>query len=203
MKSALRNFPLKSASDNTEGPNRDLEVDVKRLTKIAMAAGLLALAAAGPAMAHGHCGGEGPGGGFRFGHLPPPLMMTLRAANLTSAQKDQVHKILDSSRAQSKPVFEKLHAIHEQVADKLLSSGKVTMADLAPLMKQEAQLHDQLHQQMMETALKVRAVLTPDQLKKVADVNAKLKEIHKEIQSLMGPPPSDQPSVPPPAGSKP
>jgi Spy/CpxP family protein refolding chaperone len=169
-----------------------------------MAAGILALAAAGPAMAHGHCGG-GPGGpeaGFHGGALPPPLMMTLRAANLTSAQKEQVHKILESSRSEAKPLFHRLHSLHEQIADKLLSTGQVSMTDLAPLQKQESQIREQLGQQMMATALKVRGVLTPAQLTKVAQVNAKLKEIHKQIEALMGPSSSDS-SGPPPMGSMP
>jgi periplasmic protein CpxP/Spy len=164
-----------------------------------MAAGIFALAAAGPAMAHGHCGG---GPGMHGGMMPPPLMMTLRAANLTSAQKDQVKKILDASHAQVKPLFDKLHALHEQTATKLLSPGKLSMADLAPLQKEQAELRGQIDHQMMETALKVRAVLTPEQLKKVSDVNAKLKAIHKQIEALMGPPPSDPP-LPPPAGQMP
>jgi protein CpxP len=172
---------------------------VKRLTQIAMAAGILALAAAGPAMAHGHCG---RGHGFRGGAMPPPLMMTLRAANLTTAQKDQVHKILEASHAQAKPLFKKLHSIHEQIADKLLSTGKVTISDLAPLQKEQSDVRAQLDQQMMETALKVRGVLTPEQLKKVADVNVKLKAIHKQIEALMGPPPSESP-LPPSAGQMP
>jgi protein CpxP len=158
-----------------------------------MAAGIFALAAAGPAMAHGHCGG---GHGMQGGPMPPPFMMTLRAANLTSAQQEQVHKILDASHAQVKPLFKKMHSIHEQIADKLLSAGKVSMSDLAPLQKEQSELRGQIDRQMMETALKVRGVLTPEQLKKVADVNVKLKAIHKQIEALMGPPPSDPPFPP-------
>jgi protein CpxP len=172
---------------------------VKRLTQILMAAGIFALAAAGPAMAHGHCGGEHH---MRGAPMPPPFMMTLRAANLTNAQKDRVHQILDASHAQVKPLFKKMHSIHEQIADKLLSAGKLSMSDLAPLQKEQSELRGQIDQQMMETALKVRAVLTPEQLKKVADVNAKLKAIHKQIEALMGPPPSDPP-LPPPADQMP
>jgi protein CpxP len=172
---------------------------VKRLTQIAMAAGIFALAAAGPAMAHGHCG---RGHRMHGGPMPPPLMMTLRAANLTAPQKEQVHKILEASHAQAKPLFKKLHSIHEQIADKLLSEGKVSMSDLAPLQKEQTELRAQLDQQMMETALKVRAVLTPEQLKKMAEVSAKLKAIHKQIEALMGPPPAD-PSLPSPADQMP
>jgi periplasmic protein CpxP/Spy len=95
-----------------------------------------------------------------------------------------------------------MHSIHEQLAAKLLSPGKLSMADLAPIQKEQAQLRAQIEQQMMETALKVRAILTPEQLKKVADVNAKLKAIHKQIETLMGPPPSDPP-LPPPADQMP
>lgn len=179
---------------------------MKRLTQIAMATGIFALAAAGPAMAHGRCGhGFGHGGPMMMMHgglMPPPLMMTLRAANLTPAQKEQVHKILEENRAQIRPLFKKLHSIHRQIAEKLLSSGKLTMKDLEPLQKEQTQIHEQLGQNMMETALKVRGVLTPAQLKKVAEVDAKLRAIHKQIEALMGPPPSDSP-LPSPAGQAP
>ncbi len=175
---------------------------MKRLTQIAMAAGILALAAAGPAMAHGSCGGGHGMHGMHGRPMPPPFMMTLRAANLTTAQKEQVHKILEASHAQVKPLMKKLHSLHEEFAAKLLSPGKLSMSDVAPLQKQQTELRGQIDQQMAETALKVRDVLTPEQLKKVADVNAKLKAIHKQIEALMGPPPSDPP-LPPPADQMP
>ena len=48
----------------------------------------------------------GPPGGMMGGPppVPPPLMMALRAANLTDDQKKQVHTIMDSNRTTIAPL---------------------------------------------------------------------------------------------------
>jgi Spy/CpxP family protein refolding chaperone len=144
-------------------------------------------------------GGPGPmmmGGGpppgdavfVRSGPLPPPLMMVLRAAGLSDAQKKQVHEIMESSRKTVMPLMQQMHSIREQIADKLVSSGSVTTADMAPLLTQQSQIQQQLDSNMVSTAIQIRGVLTSDQLAKVAAANTKLKQIHSEIESILGPP---------------
>ena len=58
------------------------------------------------------------------------MMMMLRALNLTDQQKAKVHGIFDEHRASFKSLVEQMHAAREQLAEKLLSSGPVSEADL-------------------------------------------------------------------------
>ncbi len=126
--------------------------------------------------------------------VPPPLMMALRAANLTADQKKQVHDIVDASMTSSKSQMEQMHSIRDQIADKLLSSGTVSASDLAPLLAQQSTLQQQLDSQMVATAIQIRGVLTSDQLSKVAAAHEKLKQIHSQIDAILGPP--DAPPAP-------
>ncbi|HTW89829.1 MAG TPA: hypothetical protein VMD75_17670 [Candidatus Binataceae bacterium] len=123
----------------------------------------------------------GPGGG-------PPFLMLLRTAKLTSDQKTQVGKILQADHVELRSNFEQLHSIHEKIADKLLSTGQVSASDVAPMMRQAAQLQQQIDTRQLQTALKIRALLTPAQLSKVAQTHQQLKALFQQIQSIMGPP---------------
>jgi Spy/CpxP family protein refolding chaperone len=127
--------------------------------------------------------------------VPPPLMMALRGAALTPTQQKQIHDIMDSSRTSSEPQMQQLHSIRDQIADKLLSSGSVSASDLAPLLAQQTAIQQQLDNQMISTAIQIRGVLTPDQLNRVASVHEKLKAIHTQIDSILGPLP-DAPPLP-------
>jgi periplasmic protein CpxP/Spy len=136
---------------------------------------------------HGHMGHMG------FMHEGgSPFMMLLRSANLTSAQKSQVHDILHSERQQMKSVYQQMHAIHEQIAEKLLSSGSVTPAQLAPLEQKMSKYQQEIDQSMVDTALSIRGVLTADQISRLAQVHEQLKSLHSQIQSLMGSDQEDQ-----------
>ena len=132
----------------------------------------------------GH-GGQGSmhagmhGDGSRF-------LMLLKSANLTAAQESQVHLILNTNRAQMRSLHQQLMSLHEQISDKLLGSGSVSAADLKPLVDKASHLEATLNQSMTDTALSIRNVLTPAQIGKLAEVHAKLNNIHKQIQGIMG-----------------
>jgi Spy/CpxP family protein refolding chaperone len=176
----------------------------KRKFSILIATAILgSFISAGVARAQGMMGPPpgGPMGGPPMGGpfggpppVPPPLMMALRAAALTPAQQKQIHDIVNASRTSSAPQMQQMHSIRDQIADKLLSSGSVTAADLAPLLAQQTAIQQQLDNQMVATAIQIRGVLTPAQLSKVASVNEKLKQIHTQIDSILGPP--DAPPIP-------
>jgi Spy/CpxP family protein refolding chaperone len=137
----------------------------------------IALSAAGAAMAHpggDWHGGEGHGG-----------MEILHSLSLTDAQKEQAHQIEHASWAQSKPVMEQMHAVHEQIATALLASGTVTADSLAPLVQQEEQLRTQLDQQRLNTMLQIRALLTPEQLTQAAATHQKLAALHEQEHEVM------------------
>ena len=140
--------------------------------------------------------GMGPPPGMMGGPppVPPPLMMALRAANLTDAQKTQVHDILNSSRTSTASQMDQMHSIREQIADKLLSPGTVSASDLTALLAQQSALQQQLDTQMVSTTIQIRRVLTADQLSKVAAAHEKLKQIHSQIDAILGP--QDAPPAP-------
>lgn len=132
--------------------------------------------------------GEGHEG---MGHMgmhgdPSHFMMLLKSANLTSAQHAQVRQILEADHAQMKPVMRQFHALHEQVAARLLSAGPVNASDLAPLTRQASKLQQQIDQNMLNTALAIRNLLTPEQLNRLAQVHQQLQNLHEQIRSLEG-----------------
>jgi Spy/CpxP family protein refolding chaperone len=168
---------------------------MKTATKLLLAAatGLLFAvpASAQPSMSSMPAGHEGMG---HMGHMGmhdggSPFMMLLKSANLTEAQRQQVHEIMKSEHAQMKSVHQQFEAIHEQLADKLLSPGKVTAAELAPLEQKAYRYQQQIDQSMVDTALSIRNILTSDQLNHLAQVHKQLQNLHSQIQSIMG---SDQ-----------
>jgi periplasmic protein CpxP/Spy len=137
-------------------------------------------------------GPGGPGGG----PMPMPLMMLLSRAHLSPDQQKRVHEIMRSSFAQTQPLMKQLDATHNQIADKLLSPGNVTVADIEPLQQRENRIHQQLDQQMLSTALQIRGVLTREQLARVVDLHKKLQSLREQMDALigengppMGPPP--------------
>jgi Spy/CpxP family protein refolding chaperone len=128
-----------------------------------------------------HMGDHGMGGMHGS-----PFMMLLRSADLTPAQQQQIQLILNSNKPQMEALHAQLRSVHEQFAAKLLGQGTVTAADLKPLLEQAARAEADLTENMATTALAVRNVLTPAQIKKLADVHHKLHALHNQIQGLMG-----------------
>ena len=126
-----------------------------------------------------HMGGMG-GGDDHF-------MMLLKSANLSPAQHEQVRQILKSEMAQMRAAHEGFHALHEQIAAKLLAPGNVTAADLAPLEQKANRYQEQISRDMVNTALAIRGVLTPEQIARLAQVHQQLQSLHQQIKSLMGP----------------
>ncbi|HZP44777.1 MAG TPA: periplasmic heavy metal sensor [Candidatus Binataceae bacterium] len=142
-----------------------------------------------PALAFGPHG-MGPGGGDGM----MPMMMLLHHVNLTADQQSQIQQIMQANWQQSKPLVQQLRSIHEQMANELLSSGTVTAANFTTLQNQEEQVRQQLDANMLNTALKVRGVLTSDQLAQAATLHSKLVSLHQQMEALLG---NDEP--PPPA----
>ncbi|MDB5108263.1 MAG: hypothetical protein JWM69_1204 [Candidatus Binatus sp.] len=113
-----------------------------------------------------------------------PLPLLLRNANLTDAQKQQVHQIFESRHTSRKAEWEQLKAAKEQIKAKFASSGPVTAADLSGPMQQITQIQNQMAQEELQDALAVRNLLTPDQLKSLATTQSKLDQIRGEMKSL-------------------
>jgi Spy/CpxP family protein refolding chaperone len=130
-----------------------------------------------PGMGHGPMAMHGGGS---------PFMMLLKSANLTPEQRSQVELVLRSNRTQMEAMHQQLQALHEKISDKILSPGTVTSADLKPLVDQASRIEAKVNQNMAETAIAIRNVLTPDQVKRLAELHTKLHSLHSQIQDLMG-----------------
>jgi len=161
--------------------------------KSTIVAALLTLLAAVPGAAHDMGGGPATiatGG-------PMTMMMLLHNANLTADQQNQIHTIMHNNRQQMKNLFEQLHSIDQQVAAKLLGSAAVTASDFTALEQQKSQIQQQIDQNMINTSLQIRALLTPAQLSAAAATNQQIEILHRQIEALLNPNAGNSPPPPP------
>src|ERR1039458_9239796 len=79
----------------------------------------------------GHMGHHGMHGGMSALGVPLPLL--LRTANLTDAQKTQIHAIFQARHASRKAEFQQLKAAKEAIPAKYTSTGAVAGRGLARL----------------------------------------------------------------------
>ena len=112
------------------------------------------------------------------------LRMVLKQANLTSDQQNKVHQIMDADHQQLRALFTRLQTANSQLAAKLFAPGTVQSADLAPQVQQITQLRQQLMEQGVKTALAIRAVLTPEQLARVAQVKDRVEKLQNEMRAI-------------------
>jgi len=159
---------------------------------IGLATGVFALAlTAAPAAAHMH----GHHGGGTVGISMP---LVLHAANLTSAQHEQIHEIVKSEFTTLKPLFEQLRAGRQAVAAKYFSAGTVSAADLAPLVAANEKTQSRIDEAFVQTAIKIRGVLTPQQIAQAGSVSSQMRQLHQQMRALMFPKGSQSPDGPPP-----
>ncbi len=157
-----------------------------KLGYLGMAAALVgSMAVAGVAGAQPHHEGMGgPGGhGMEF----------LHGLNLSDEQKTQMKAIGKASWQSLKPLMKQERALHEQETNQLLTSGNVTAEQMQPLLAQEEALRTQIDTARMETMVKMRSVLTPEQLSTAATKHAQIEQLHEQEHALMGAPPADAP----------
>ncbi|MHB8383160.1 MAG: Spy/CpxP family protein refolding chaperone [Candidatus Binataceae bacterium] len=160
---------------------------------IGLAAGIFALAiTAAPAAAHMHRCGGGVSAGV-------PLPEILHSANLTTAQRQQIHTIMKSQFATLKPLFQQLHTGREAVATKYLSAGSVSAADLTPLVKANEQTRSQIDQAFLQAAIQIRGVLSPAQLAQAGSTYTQMEALHQQMHALMSKTGAGQMDGPPPA----
>jgi len=133
----------------------------------------------------GRHGMHGMHGGMDALGVPLPLL--LKTANLTDAQKQQIHQIFESRHTARKAEIEQLKAAKEQIATKFTSTGAVTASDMSGPVQQITQLQTQMTNEQIQDAIAVRNVLTPAQLQQVAQTKTKLDQIHSEMHALFEP----------------
>jgi Spy/CpxP family protein refolding chaperone len=116
-----------------------------------------------------------------------PFLLLLRSARLTSTQRQQVRLILQSHAAQNRSQVARLRNIRNQIADKLLGSAPVDASDLTPLEREGLQAQEQIRQNMIDAALAIRKILTPEQLSNVSELHQQLKNLRTQLETLIGP----------------
>src|SRR5712692_2407115 len=112
------------------------------------------------------------------------MMLLLRGAHLTPEQDVKIQAILTARRAVSRALVEQLRQAQNGLTDKLFASGAVKESDLQPQLQQIAQLRDQLLRESAGVALEVRALLTPEQLSRVAQVKDRIRQLQNEMRQL-------------------
>jgi Spy/CpxP family protein refolding chaperone len=130
----------------------------------------------------GHLGHRGMRGGMDVLGVPLPLL--LKTANLTDAQKQQIHQILETRRTARKAEYQQLKAAKDQIATKFTSTGAVEASDLSGPVQQITQLQNQITNEQIQDAIAIRNVLTPAQIQQMAQTKAKLDQIHSEMHAL-------------------
>ena len=127
-------------------------------------------------------GHRGMRGGM--GMLGVPLPLLLKSANLTDAQKQQIHTIFENRRSARKAEYQQLKAAREQIAAKYTSTGTVAASDLAAPVGQITALKAQMANEQIQDAIAIRNVLTPAQLAQISATKTKLDSIHAEMKAL-------------------
>jgi len=150
-------------------------------------AGVLLLVAASAAPALAQAPGHEPSMRGSAGRGDGELWLMIRAANLAPEQQTRVRAILSAHRATARPLIEQLRQAQQELGDKLLAPGQVQAADLQPQLQRISRLRDQLAQDSASAALEVRAVLTPEQLARVAQTKERLRQLREEMRQLMQP----------------
>ena len=111
----------------------------------------------------------------------------LRAAQLTPAQRVQLHQLMQSARTQNAPARAQMLALRQQIQAMMFSTGDVTAAQVAPLEGQLETVRQQLDASRIQTGLAVRALLTPAQLSRAASVQAQLANLHQQEHAIAAP----------------
>lgn len=119
-----------------------------------------------------------------FGPEVGPIGMIFQGVQLTKDQKSKIHDILASARKEEKTNRDSMKAIHDQMADKLLSPGKVTAEMLQPILDKQDAIEKTVKANHIKTILALRDVLTPEQLAKAKIRYTKIKSIKEQMKEL-------------------
>jgi Spy/CpxP family protein refolding chaperone len=141
-----------------------------------------ALFTSGSAVAQpiGRSGGGGPMGGGSSSLVP----LMLRSANLTPDQNAKVRELVAARRASARALQQQLRQAEDDLAGKLLAPGNAHLADVQPQLQQIGQLREQILRDSAQTALDIRALLTPEQLGRAAQANSRMRQLQREMREL-------------------
>jgi Spy/CpxP family protein refolding chaperone len=152
---------------------------------VATSALALVLTGGSAALGYGGRGGGGCGGGHGIGLLPGGGRL-LPALDLSTDQREKVQDIFAAHGPKFHTLMASQKAARQAIADKLLGSDPVSQQDLDAVAQQASQATSDLMHERLTVALEVRNVLTSEQIQKVARIRSSMKQLHAQMQQLLG-----------------
>jgi Spy/CpxP family protein refolding chaperone len=128
--------------------------------------------------------GMGPLGGGGYGDRF--ILRLFSKVGLTDDQKAQMKAVIAKHRQNFHDFRQQLHAMRDELTDKLLNSDPLSTTDLQTFVDQGAKLHEQLLQEGINTLVEMRALLTPDQLALASRMKDQLRTLHTQMQNVLG-----------------
>jgi Heavy-metal resistance len=135
---------------------------------LVIAVGLWSLPVYAQMRHHGRGGGDGPN-----------LFLLMRAAQLSTDQKTQVHTIMQTNWQNNKDLFSQLHTLRHQLNSSLFSTGTADPA----LLSQISDLESKLAQNRLSVFQQVWALLDSTQQSRVASVYTQLEAQREQRES--------------------
>jgi Spy/CpxP family protein refolding chaperone len=148
------------------------------------ALGLALTVNADPGRGHGrgwHTGGDEDGA---FGGVPPEK--ALKQLNLTADQQKKLKEIRDSSKGEVQGLRDSLKSLRKDLKDKMASST-ATEDDIKKSFSSVQSKQIEIRQKVFDRMLQVRALLTPEQRKEMAQLVEKRFEKMREHRAGQAP----------------
>ena len=131
---------------------------------------------------HGERGPHGGPGGF---------VPFLRDLNLSDAQKAQVKQIMDSFESSTKPLRDRLEALHESEVSTLFKDGAFDEAAVRALAQERANVMVEMDVARARMMSQVYAILTPEQKALVAQRRQQMEQKRQEWKQKRAEQPDD------------
>ncbi len=146
--------------------------------------GLLAFYLVSP-IAYGHPRfGWGGSWGMQGGEGGLPMAWIGKHLNLTDEQKSQMQAIRETHKDKFRELWKQMRTVRTEMVEKFFNPGELNEADLQPYLEQLATFREQLIQESLKMFLEVRALLTPEQLAKAAELKDRMRSLREEMHSL-------------------
>jgi Spy/CpxP family protein refolding chaperone len=121
-----------------------------------------------------------PGRGHGVWSGGTPLPALLKAAGVTDEQRTEIKAIVAAHRSTLRNLHGQLRTAQQTLSDTLLTAGDTTAA-----VQQITQIRGQLLAETVKMRQEMLAVLTPDQLAKVAQLKDQLHALHEQRHNLL------------------
>jgi Spy/CpxP family protein refolding chaperone len=157
---------------------------MKRRNLVGM--GLIALSLLGAMTAYGRPNARESGDRFGVGVRGTGFpLYVLKGVNLTTEQQTQVQAIREAHQQTGMKLQTELRSANDAVVKKFLTAGDLTTESFTGDTQRITELEAQLLKERIAIGVKVRKVLTADQLAKAAEIIAKQQERRAQQESLL------------------